>query len=127
MKERTAKTKLQIVMFMSLMFIIISLMQLFASILLERPTWVLIVQFFPIPIFVVIAIVIILDLAKQGFMIFQGQLVNRRGNIVIVKTSDGREMKFKITTDQMKEIQNDKDIEIRYYKRTKAVINITNV
>ncbi|NUU64297.1 hypothetical protein [Paenibacillus agri] len=127
MKERTAKSTLQVFLFISIVFIITSLIQLLLNIVQERPAWVLTLVSLPLPMFVFLAVVIILDLAKQDFMILKGRLTTIRGNKVIVKTSNEREKKFNITSNQMRELEKDKDIEITYYKRTKTVINVTNV
>ncbi|MFF2015899.1 hypothetical protein [Paenibacillus sp. NPDC058177] len=127
MKERTAKSTLKVFLFISIVFIITSSIQLLLNIVQESPAWVLTLVSLPIPMFVFLAVVIILDLAKQDFMILKGRLTTVNGNKVVLKISNGRVKKFNITSKQMRELEKDKDIEITYYKRTKTVINVTNV
>ncbi|OBZ14468.1 hypothetical protein A8L34_11055 [Bacillus sp. FJAT-27264] len=127
MKERTAKSTLQVFLFISIVFIITSSIQLLLNIVQERPTWLLTLVSLPIPMFVFLAVVIILDLAKQDFMVLKGRLTTVNGNKVVLKISNGRVKKFNITSRQIRELEKDKDIEITYYKRTKTVINVTNI
>ncbi|MFE4711726.1 hypothetical protein ACFRAM_12700 [Paenibacillus sp. NPDC056722] len=127
MKERTAKSTLKVFLFISIVFIITSSIQLLLNIVQEGPAWVLTLVSLPIPMFVFLAVVIILDLAKQDIITLQGRLTTVNGNKVVLKISNGRVKKFNITSRQMRELEKDKDIEITYYKRTKTVINVTNV
>ena len=64
MKERKTKTSLQLLLFSSLMMTFIASIQIFINILQERPYWLIILLFLPVPILIFTSIMISLDLAK---------------------------------------------------------------
>jgi hypothetical protein len=124
MNERKTKTSLQLFLFFSLTMTLITAIQIFVNVLQDRPYWLVVLLFLPIPLFVFTAIMISLDLAKQDYLTLQGRLKNKSGNKITIKSIVGNDMKFRINNDQIKDIRENKEIELEYYKRTKAVISI---
>ncbi|WP_433942811.1 hypothetical protein [Paenibacillus sp. SN-8-1] len=129
MKEDKSKAKktLQLLLFFSLLMIFNASIQLFINVLQERPNWLILLLLIPISIFIFIAIIISLDLAKQDYISVLGRLNSRKGNLIKISTINGERKKFRVNNNQMKNIDENIDIELHYYKRTKAVINIENV
>ncbi|PYE41862.1 hypothetical protein HUB98_28645 [Paenibacillus barcinonensis] len=129
MKENESKTKktLQSLLFFSLLMIFNASIQIFINVLQERPNWLILLLFIPLPVLVVLAIIISLDLAKQDYITVLGKVNIQKGNLIKISIVNGKEKKFRINKDRMKDIDVNIDVELHYYKRTKAVINLKNV
>lgn len=102
-------------------------MQIYVSRVLERPPWLVVLQIFPFPILVFIAIVISLDLAKQDNVTLRGRVKSKVRNIIVIIVDNGMDRKFTFKNDRMKDINVDDYIELQYFKRTKAVISVKNI
>jgi hypothetical protein len=129
MKDRKTQTQtsLQLFLCISLLMIFITSIQIFVNTVLERPHWLVALQLSPIPMFSFIAVVISLDLAKQDYVTLQGCVKSKARNIIVVKVDSDKDRKFTIKNGLMNDISEDDDIEIKYYKRTKAVISIKSI
>ena len=129
-REKETKTSLQLFLFSSLMMTFIASIQIFINILQERPYWLIILLFSPVPILIFTAIMISLDLAKRDYLTLRGHVKTKSGNKIIVNLQTGKDKKFRINNDQMTQmtsISEDEEIEVEYYRRTKAVIKIKNL
>jgi hypothetical protein len=129
MKDRKTQTQtyLQLFLCISLLMIFITFIQIFVNTVLERPHWLVALQLSPILMFSFIAVVISLDLAKQDYVTLQGCVKSKAQNIIVVKVDSDKDRKFTIKNGLMNDISEDDDIEIKYYKRTKAVISIKSI
>lgn len=127
MKDIKTKSALKLLLFILLLMIFINSIKLVVDTVLERPHWVVMLQLPQIPILFVIAIVIYLDLAKQDDITLQGLVKSKVRNRVVITVESGIDRKFTIKNDRMKDIHEDDNIEVQYYKRTKAVISIKSI
>lgn len=59
--------------------------------------------------------------------VLQGRVKSKVRNIIVVKVDSDKDRKFTIKNGLMNDICEDDDIEIKYYKRTKAVISIKSI
>ncbi|GGH20088.1 hypothetical protein [Paenibacillus segetis] len=121
------KTSLQILLFISLLMTFITFIKGFVNTVLERPNWLVALQLSPIPIFMFAAVVISLDLVKKDYVTLKGRLKSKVRNKIVVKVNSDVDRKFTVKNDLMNDISEDNDIEIQYYKRTKAVISIKSI
>lgn len=129
MKLETSK-KLKSLLFLSVIFIFISLSGLFPYVLVQRPiqTWILILQLIPLPIFLGILIMVSLDLIKKDYVTIKGQLVEKQEFTVGILLDNGNVKKIRVNkefTKVISEMKLHQVIEIQYYRRTKEVIHIS--
>ena len=72
-----------------------------------------------------ITILIGLDLTMKDWIVLKAKLIAKGHNQITVEDLQGNVKKFRLKNIYIKDIQEKDYIEIHYYKRTKAVINIT--
>ncbi|MFF2889639.1 hypothetical protein [Paenibacillus sp. NPDC057967] len=93
----------------------------------QIPTWIILIQIIPLPIFLIILTMTSLDLVKQDYVTIRGKLVEKKVYTVGVLMENGKVKKFRAHKEFVKEIKELKlqqEIEIQYYRRTKAVTQI---
>ncbi|RUS47933.1 hypothetical protein [Cohnella sp. AR92] len=129
MKENKSKAKksLQLLLFFSLIMIFNSSIQIVINVLEDRPNWLILLLLIPNLIFIFIAIITSLDLVRKDYLTVFGRVDFKKGNIIKINTIDGEYKKFWVNKDLLKDIDENTEIELHYYKITKAVINIKNV
>ncbi|WNR44073.1 hypothetical protein [Paenibacillus roseipurpureus] len=127
MKERQTQKSLKVFLFISLMMTFNAAIQIFVNMYEGRPYWLIGLLFLPIPVFIFTAIMISLDLVKQDYVTLRGRLVAKKGAKIILRPQLGEVRKFRIGADQMQEINENDEIELTYFKRTKAVVSIGNL
>ncbi|WP_166243167.1 hypothetical protein [Paenibacillus turpanensis] len=127
MKDTKSKASLQLFLVTSLILTLTSSIQVFVNILQERPYWLVTLLLFPIPFFIFSAIMISLDLAKQDYTTLQGRVITKGKDIIVVRIEHGKDKKFRVKNDLINDLVEETDIEIQYYKRTKAVISIKKI
>lgn len=126
MKSKITKT-LKILLLLSVIFAFITLFQIFANIIGQRPVWLIILQIIPLPFFLFILTIISLDLVKQDYVTIKGKLVKKLEYTVGILIGNGEVKKFRVNKAFVKginELKLNQEIEIQYYRRTKAVTQI---
>lgn len=91
----------------------------------QKPLWLFILQIVPLPIFLVLLSMICLDLYQKDYVTIKGELIEKKEYTVWILTENGKVKKFRANeASEIKELNLHQEIEIQYYKRTKAVIQI---
>ncbi|WP_151737337.1 hypothetical protein [Paenibacillus tengchongensis] len=127
MIDKKAKPLLQFLLFFSLLMTFSFSVQVLVSTALDKPYWLIALQLSLTLICVVPVVVISLDLAKRDYVTLQGRVKSKVRNVVIVTVDSGKDRKFAFKTELMKDISEDHDVEIQYYRRTKGVISIKSI
>lgn len=111
----------------------ITLVQVFVNVIEQRPTWLISILIIPVPVFLSITVIISLDLKKQDYISLQGKLIEKKGYmnkgnfIKVMIIQDGKLKAFRINKEfdeVMNDIEIDHGIELQYFRRTKAVVQI---
>lgn len=130
MDSRTTKS-LKISLFSLITFSFITLVQIFVNIVEQRPIWLVALFILSLPIFIFTIIMISLDLIKQDHITVVGRLIEKKdiykGYKIKARMNDGNVKNFRINRDideVIKDLELDQNIEMTYYRRTKAVTNI---
>jgi len=129
MKLKTIKS-LKSSLLLSVICIFISLIGLFSNVIVQNaqiPNWIILIQIIPLPVFLIILTMISLDLVKQDYVTIKGRLVEKKIYTVGVLMENGKVKKFRANEEfvnEIKELKLQQEIEIQYYRRTKAVIQI---
>ncbi|MCR8656707.1 hypothetical protein [Paenibacillus endoradicis] len=126
MKLETPK-RLKSLRLLSVLFTFIALIGLFSNVLVQPPIWIILIQVIPLPIFLIILTMVNLDLVKKDYVTIKGELVEKKVYTVGILIENGNVKKFRANKEFAKEINELKlhqEIEIQYYRRTKAVIQI---
>ncbi|RJE83912.1 hypothetical protein D3P07_24180 [Paenibacillus sp. 1011MAR3C5] len=129
MKSKTIKL-LKSSLLLSVICIFVSLIGLFSNVIMQNaqiPTWIILIQIIPLPIFLIILTMTSLDLGKQDDVTIRGKLVEKKVYTVGILMENGKVKKFRAHEAFVKEIKErrlQQEIEIQYYRRTKAVIQI---
>lgn len=129
MKSKTIKS-LKSSLLLSVICIFVSLIGLFSNVIMQNvqiPNWIILIQMIPLPVFLMIVTMISLDLIKQDYVTIRGELVEKKVYTVGVLMKNGKVKKFRAHEEFVKEINELKlqqEIEIQYYRRTKAVTQI---
>jgi len=127
MKSKATKS-LKSLLLLSVIFIFIALIGLFTNVLVQRPiSWINLIPIILLPILLFILSMVSLDLVKQDYVTIKGKLVEKKVYTVGILTERSKIRKFRVNQEFVKEINElklDQEIEIQYYRRTKAVTQI---
>ncbi|OPH59670.1 hypothetical protein BC351_19505 [Paenibacillus ferrarius] len=124
-KSRTNKS-LIIFLVLSIIMTVISILQVIINMHELRPVWLIAILLIPIPIYVFVVVAISLDLVKQDYLIIHGRIITRSENKIVVQLLNGKMKTFRLKNDFLDAIDVENDIEIVFYKRTRAVIGLKN-
>ncbi|TXK78383.1 hypothetical protein [Paenibacillus sp. N3.4] len=125
MKRRTDRS-LTLFVILSMIMTFISALQVAANMYEGRPVWFIDILLIPIPIFAFMTVVIFLDLVKQDYLTLQGRIKARSENKIVVHVGNGKMKTFRLRNEYVDAVDVENDIEIIFYKRTRAVIGLTN-
>jgi len=129
MESKTVKS-IKATIFLSVVIIFLSLSGAFSNYILQVtniPLWIIVIQIIPLPVFFIILIMNSFDLIKRDYVTARGKLVAKKIYTVEILMENGEVKKFRANDDFVKEINQlelQQEIEIQFYKRTKAVIQI---
>jgi hypothetical protein len=97
---------------------------LFVNLIEDRPYWLIFLLSMPVPVYLVTGIIISLDLIKKDCVVFHGRLHIKGSNAISVKMNDGRSERFRVNKTIIKDLRNKTDVEVEFFKRTRAVKGI---
>ncbi|RJE90287.1 hypothetical protein D3P07_08770 [Paenibacillus sp. 1011MAR3C5] len=80
--------------------------------------------FLGIPVLLFVIIMISLDLIYQDKQTFTGTLTEKMHNKIYVTDANGDKYTYRLPNEQFDHIEVGKQVELRYYKRTKTVTSI---
>jgi len=127
MKSKMTEKKLKALLFVCATFAFIQLIGLFTNMLLSYPLWITLSQCITLLLFLVLIAVIALDLVKQDVVTIKGNLVEKNVYTVGISIGNEKVKKFRANEEfkeKISELQLQQEIEIKYYRRTKAVTEI---